>query len=221
MMAAPGEGARRPIPRFTHGPPGAPTVVCTHGVTLDHHAFDGQIQPLQAAGHRIVTWDLPGHGAERSSGDAFTLAAAVVDLAALLAELDDIPVALVGQSFAGFVAQPFTQRAPGRITALVLIATPPLTGRPPWHHRVFSRMRPLLLRLWPEAHLRRVLPTFLSQRHDVQHYVDRATRQLSKSDLIAVTRAAVGPLLSSRAPTPARSPCSSCAARTSKASSHG
>jgi pimeloyl-ACP methyl ester carboxylesterase len=56
---------------------------------------------------------------------------------------------------------------------------------------VLQGARPVALRLWPEAHRRRVLPTFMSAQPDVQRYVAEATQPLSKAALIRITAAAL------------------------------
>jgi 3-oxoadipate enol-lactonase len=175
----------------------APTVVLTHGATLDHGAFAGQVQALTAAGYRCVTWDMCGHGASQPlPGDRFSLEQPTKDLHALLDHADVDRAVLIGQSFGGFVAQRLLARAAERVVALVLIGTPPLTDDPidaalSLHHRVLNRMRPTLLRLWPERHLRRVLPTFMSADPAVRRYVAQATALMPKSAMVAVTRAAL------------------------------
>ena len=180
---------------WTAGPADAPTVVLTHGVTLDHGTYVGQVPGLLAAGYSVVTWDMRGHGISQPMGDRFSIQSAVDDLRVLLDELGIDEAILVGQSFGGSVIQELYRRHPERVLALVLVGTPALGEPMPWYHRVFSRVRPTLLRLWPEGALRRVLPAFMSKKPAVQRYVAEATRPLSKADFIAVTEAAVEGLL--------------------------
>ncbi len=192
---------------WTKGDAGAPAVVCMHGVTLDHGAFAAQVPALAAAGYRAVAWDMRGHGESRPAGDErFSIRLVAEDLGALLdAEGIDRAV-LVGQSFGGSVAQYFHRLQPERVAALVLVGAPALGERMPRAQRIFGRARPFLLRLWPERHLRRTLPAFMSRNRDVREYVAEATRVLSKVDFIAVTEAALegfsryGPVTEVRAP---------------------
>jgi 3-oxoadipate enol-lactonase len=176
---------------WTAGDARAPTVVCTHGVTLDHHAFAPQVPVLCDAGYRVVTWDLRGHGTSQPMGRSFGFRAAADDLCDVLDHAGADRAVLVGQSFGGFVAQELCRRTPQRVVALVLIGTPALGDRPAWPYMALQWMRPFALRLWPERHLRRVLPTFMSAQPDVQRYVAHATRSLSREALIRVTAAAL------------------------------
>src|SRR6476660_3794723 len=84
------------IQYWVQGVEGAPTVVFLHGATLDHHAWDQQVEVLRED-YRIVTIDLRGHGLSTMEG-RFDFEAAVGDVMALLHRLRAAPVALVGLS---------------------------------------------------------------------------------------------------------------------------
>jgi 3-oxoadipate enol-lactonase len=180
---------------WVSGPEDAPVVVLTHGVTLDHGTYAGQVPALLAAGYRVVTWDMRGHGLSQPMGDRFSIETTVNDLKAVLDALGIEQAVLVGQSFGGSAIQELYRRHPERVAALVLVGTPALGQPMPWHHRAFARARPTLLRLWPEGPLRRTLPAFMSKKADVQRYVAKATLALSKDDFTAVTEASVEGLL--------------------------
>src|SRR5690349_17607389 len=105
------------------GPAGGPTVVLLHGATLDGHAWDAQVAVLRDR-YRVVVPDLRGHGASTMDG-RFTFDDAVADVLALLDELGldaaaGVPVALVGLSLGGNIAQEIAYREPGRLSALVV-----------------------------------------------------------------------------------------------------
>ncbi|MFI6031959.1 alpha/beta fold hydrolase [Amycolatopsis magusensis] len=97
-------------------------VVFTHGAGMDHRMFDVQAQALHAAGHRVVSWDLRGHGGSRlEPGVRFTAADALGDLIALLEHLDlDRPV-LIGHSLGGNLVQALVRRLPERAHALIVV----------------------------------------------------------------------------------------------------
>jgi 3-oxoadipate enol-lactonase len=122
-MSNPGERRqlRRPdatIHYRVHGPKRAPTVLFLHGATLDRHAWDRQVDALDEH-YRVVVPDLRGHGESPMVG-RFEFEAAVDDVLALLDELDAEPVALVGLSLGGNIAQEIVYRAPERVDALVV-----------------------------------------------------------------------------------------------------
>jgi pimeloyl-ACP methyl ester carboxylesterase len=108
-----------PIHYWTGGKANAPLVVLTHGATIDHHEWDATLPLVVAAGFRVLTWDLRGHGLSRPA--PFDLAEAVDDLLALLDELQVREATLVGHSMGGNLGQEFAYRHPERVKALVML----------------------------------------------------------------------------------------------------
>ena len=107
------------IAYWVSGPRRAPVVVLLHGATLDHQAWDDQVDGL-APRYRVVVPDLRGHG-ESPLDEDFRFDDAVDDIAALLDEVDTgTPVVLGGLSLGGNIAQEIVYRDPGRVDALVV-----------------------------------------------------------------------------------------------------
>jgi 3-oxoadipate enol-lactonase len=107
------------IAYWVSGPRRAPVVVLLHGATLDHHAWDAQVDEL-AGRYRVVVPDLRGHGESTLQG-GFRFDDAVDDVAALLDEVDTgAPVVLGGLSLGGNIAQEIVHRDAGRVDALVV-----------------------------------------------------------------------------------------------------
>jgi pimeloyl-ACP methyl ester carboxylesterase len=79
------------------------------------------IAPLAAAGYRVVTADLPGHG---DSGPAaeYTVAAAAASLIDLIEHLDSGPAVVVATSFAPAAAVWAAAERPDLVRALVAIS---------------------------------------------------------------------------------------------------
>lgn len=103
---------------WVEGPRRAPTVLLLHGAALDHRAWQPQVRVLRER-YRVVTMDLRHHGASTASG-AFRFSDAVDDVLALLETLEPRPLAVVGLSLGGNIAQEVVRRAPGRVDALVV-----------------------------------------------------------------------------------------------------
>ena len=120
---------------WVNGPDRAPLVVLLHGATLDHHAWDAQVEAL-ATRYRVVVPDLRGHGESTLQG-AFRFDDAVDDVAALLDEVDDgAPLVLGGLSLAWVATSPrrsCTARPTGctRWSLPTPAATPPPATRWP------------------------------------------------------------------------------------------
>ena len=80
-------------------------VVLIHGTRTSHSQWDLQLPALRAAGHRVATPDLPGHGSRRE--EAFTLETALETIehtARTLHESSGEPVLLVGSSLGGMLS---------------------------------------------------------------------------------------------------------------------
>ena len=190
---------------WLHGPPEGPLVVCTHGLSLDHRAFDDQIAALVGAGYRVLTWDIRGHGASQPMGPEMSIAAAVDDLLALLDAVGANRVVLVGESFGGMITQDALSGHPERVAAMVVIGAPELGDRPGPVMRTLQRLRIQMIKLWPDALLRKVFATMVTKHPQVRDYVAEATRQLSKPAFVAVSAAAMdGHLREADAPTHGR-----------------
>jgi len=107
------------IAYWVSGPERAPVVLLLHGATLDHRAWDAQVDELTPQ-YRVVVPDLRGHG-ESTLEDAFRFDDAVDDVVALLDEVDTgTPMVVGGLSLGGNVAQEIVHRDPDRVDALVV-----------------------------------------------------------------------------------------------------
>jgi len=114
-----------------HVPPGGatrPTVIFSCAYCTTHENWRGQVEPLLAAGHPVVLWDLRGHGRSDAPEDdaAYSIERVVSDLLAVAAETTpDAPFVAAGLSFGGLASLHFTRRHPERVAALVLVDSGP------------------------------------------------------------------------------------------------
>jgi pimeloyl-ACP methyl ester carboxylesterase len=95
-----------------------------HGAFCGGWVFERFREPFEAAGHRVLTPDLPNHGKDSSSVAGLSMidyARAVADICSACEE----PPILVGHSMGGLVAQLAAARTP--VAGLVLLAP-----SPPW-----------------------------------------------------------------------------------------
>ena len=119
------------------GPPDAPALLLGPSLGTSLAVWDAQAAAL-ARDHRVIRWDLPGHGGSAAAlvGNRATIA----DLAALvLAAADHLGVerfAYAGISIGGAVGAELAVRHPERIESLALICTSAHFGDPRgWHDR--------------------------------------------------------------------------------------
>ncbi len=107
------------IAYWVSGPERAPVVLLLHGATLDHRAWDAQVDELTPQ-YRVVVPDLRGHGESTLEGP-FRFDDAVDDVAALLNAVDTgVPLALGGLSLGGNIAQEIVHRDPQRVDVLIV-----------------------------------------------------------------------------------------------------
>lgn len=79
------------------------------------------VAPLVAAGYRVVTVDLPGHG-ESATADRYTVGETANALGDLIDSLDAAPAVVVATSFAPAAAVWAAVERPGTIDAIVAIS---------------------------------------------------------------------------------------------------
>jgi 3-oxoadipate enol-lactonase len=90
-------------------------VLLLHAGIGDRRMWAPQIEPLEAAGHRVLAPDLPGFGEA-------ALEPPTVDYVAVASALLDEPAAVVGCSFGGRVALELAGSKPELVRKLVLVA---------------------------------------------------------------------------------------------------
>ena len=119
-----GDGVR--LHAEVHGE-GVP-VLLSPGYCQTHENFRPQVEPLVAAGHRVVLWDYRGHGRSEAPADpaAYSMERVVDDLGRVLEAAAPGRRAVVGGlSFGGLAALHFALAHPERVAALLLLASGP------------------------------------------------------------------------------------------------
>ena len=125
------------------GPPGAPTLLLVHGVTLTAALNWGGIVETLRARYRVVLVDQRGHGAGLSCG-SFRLEDCADDLAAVAEHLGIERLIPVGYSMGGLIAQLMWRRHPELVAGLVLCSTARNMSGSPWEQSA-SLMMPGLV----------------------------------------------------------------------------
>jgi 3-oxoadipate enol-lactonase / 4-carboxymuconolactone decarboxylase len=121
----------------TDGPDTAPPLILGPSVGTSLAVWDPQA-PALARTHRVIRWDLPGHGA--SPAELIRPGATVGDLAALVLDLaDSLGVgrfAYAGVSIGGAVGAWLAVHHPERVASLALVCSSARFGEPgAWHDR--------------------------------------------------------------------------------------
>ncbi len=108
-----------------------PAVLLSHGYGATSAMWEGQIAALSGT-HRLIMWDMRGHGATDSPDDQalYTEDASVDDMAAIL-DAEGIDEAVIGGlSLGGYMALAFNVKYPERVSALMLFDTGPGYNNP-------------------------------------------------------------------------------------------
>ena len=105
------------------GPPGAPTLMLIHGLTITAELNWGRLFGPLSRQFRVLAMDLRGHGDGIPAGFRFRLEDCADDVAALAGVLEIGDFVAVGYSMGGMVAQLVARRHAPMVSGLVLCAT--------------------------------------------------------------------------------------------------
>ena len=168
-------------------------IVFTHGATLDHRTWEPQIERFSAR-HKILVWDVRGHGRSIPNQAAWSLDAATEDLLAILDREHIERAVLVGQSMGGNLSQEVVHHHPGRVSALVALGcagnTLPLSRWERLQAAAVVRMLPW----YPRKALIGQEVRASTRDPGVREYVRDSASRMSHPDMVAVMASLVGAL---------------------------
>ena len=104
------------------GPQQGPAVILLHGTSDSSFSFS-RVLPLLPAHLRVVSVDQRGHGRSDRPASGYSMDAFASDLLALMDVLRIDRAAVVGHSMGSFIARRAAEKAPHRISRLVLVGT--------------------------------------------------------------------------------------------------
>jgi pimeloyl-ACP methyl ester carboxylesterase len=121
-----------------------PPVLLSHGYSATCRMWDGQVAALRDR-FRVIVWDMRGHGQSDVPADpaAYSAAATIGDMAALLQACGEANVVIAGLSLGGYMSLAFHARHPSQVRALMLFDTGPGfrndAARETWNTRARAR----------------------------------------------------------------------------------
>lgn len=121
-----------------------PPLLLSHGYSATCRMWDGQIAALRDR-FRVIVWDMRGHGQSEVPDDpaAYSEAATVGDMAAVLRACGAESAVIAGLSLGGYMSLAFHLRHPSQVRALMLFDTGPGfrndAARATWNARARSR----------------------------------------------------------------------------------
>ncbi len=109
------------------GPPDGPVLVLGPSLGTDLHLFDPQVHPGRgeslATDHRVIRYDLPGHGGSPPPARSQTMASLAASVVELLDALGVERFHYVGVSLGGAIGEQLAVDYPDRVATLTAIAT--------------------------------------------------------------------------------------------------
>lgn len=128
-----------------------PLVVTIPGMGDLRSSWRHQVPALVAAGYRVATMDLRGHGDSDTTFDAYDDVAAATDALALIAELGGEQAVIMGNSMGAGAAAWAAAEAPGSVAGIVLVG--PFVRNPPASAVQTAMFKLLLMKPWGPAAL--------------------------------------------------------------------
>ena len=179
-----------------------PLVVLAHGMGENRATFRHLVPLLVAAGHRVASVDVRGHGESSAGWPTYAPAEVGADLLAVVRDLDAGPAVLVGSSSAAAAVVFAATDAPELVTGIVQIGA--FVGQP--------KLNPLLrMAMWSVLHSPRLFGMFHKTLFPVHRPADDASyRRAMVANLreppgrMAATRGVVAPPSRTGPPAPRR-----------------
>jgi len=102
-----------------------PPVVMLHGLFVGSMAsWYFTAAPALAKTHRVLLYDLRGHGQSERPATGYDVATMAKDLEAIADAFSDRPIMLVGHSYGAVVALSYALTHPSRVSTLVMVEAP-------------------------------------------------------------------------------------------------
>ena len=121
---------------------GEPAVVLIHGWSCDANYWNAQLDVLKAK-YTVVVVDLAGHGASGKNRSDWSMANYGEDVAAVVRQVQNHQIVIVGHSMGGTVALEATRRIGDRVIGIIAVDALKSIGLPPLPQRqIDTRIAP-------------------------------------------------------------------------------
>ena len=173
---------------------GDETILFVHGLLLNHHLFDAQVEALKS-NYRCIAVDLRGQGDSEVTSSGYDMDNLTRDTVAFIEALDCGPCHFVGLSMGGFIGMRLAINHPQLLRTLSLCDTSadPEPKENIFKYRMLAFMarfigfRPMLSQLLPIMFSKDTLEDE-SKRETIEYW----TQQIGKNSQIGSPRAAMG-----------------------------
>jgi pimeloyl-ACP methyl ester carboxylesterase len=121
MQLVTDDGVKLHVQELGQGPP----VIMLHGLLVGNMStWYFTAAPELARTHRVILFDLRGHGLSARATSGYDVESLTSDLESIVGRLTDEPVSLVGHSYGALVALTFALRRPKRVRKLAVVEAP-------------------------------------------------------------------------------------------------
>jgi 3-oxoadipate enol-lactonase len=154
-------------------------LVLLNSIGTDRRLWDGMIDPLVAAGHRLLRIDTRGHGRSDAPTGDYSLEMLAADVAAMMDDAGMANAAVAGVSLGGMIAMQLAVDRPERVTRLVLICTSATMDRDAWAARVDTTRSDGMAAIAPIAMPRFLSPAFIADHPVIARGIEHDLRTMS------------------------------------------
>jgi pimeloyl-ACP methyl ester carboxylesterase len=118
---------------------GEPAVVLVHGWSNNANYWNAQLDDLKAR-YTVVTLNLAGHGASEHNRTDWSMANYAADVAAVVHEIPNRKVVLVGHAMGGIVVLEATHLIGARVIGIIAVDSLKSIGQPPMSKAQFDEL---------------------------------------------------------------------------------
>ncbi|OEF97160.1 alpha/beta fold hydrolase [Desulfuribacillus alkaliarsenatis] len=171
-----------------HGKANAPTIIFSHGVSMDHHTFDAQVEALKES-YQVIVWDFPFHG--KSSPIDTSLSFSKTSVKLMIEILDELQInkaVWAGLSLGSFVTQRAASMYPNRVSATVHIGGgsiyPSVTG-------LLKALKPLVslyIGLYPPKAMYKAFAEHRALAPETKRYMEEVASKTGKAVVTHLTK---------------------------------
>ncbi|CAM3908475.1 alpha/beta fold hydrolase [Alkalicoccus chagannorensis] len=159
---------------------GNEVMLFTHGASLDHRMWKTQVQHFSKR-HRVITWDVRGHGLSSLPKGPVDPDVFYQDLLRLIEETEADQVTLCGLSMGGHMALQAAAAAPEKVKGLVLMGTP-FTYSLHWHEKLAAPLNRWTMYSLPMAVTTKLQGHILSKHRPAnKDYILAASGRMKKN----------------------------------------